>query len=256
LGCPGKCVYCDQTKLSGADPLNAQKAISDVLEFILRHPGREKQIAFYGGTFTALDEGLRNELLDGILPFADELTSFRISTHPLFVEDAVLEWCKTKRIKTIELGIQDFEDSILQKSCRGYGHVEAFSACERIKAHGFELGIQLMPGLPGWNAATIAFNHQSLCQIKPKYLRLYPLIVIKGTPLEELYRQGEYFPLSMEEAISQCADYFPLAERNGIRIIKCGIPSNIAADDIVAGPWHPAFGDLVKREVARRGVKS
>ncbi len=252
MGCGGNCVYCDQRKISGAAEFDLEKAVGEVRSFIHRNAGKDKQVAFYGGSFTALDEGYRSRLLSAIQAVCDGSTTFRVSTHPLHVEQAVLDWCRERNIRTIELGIQDFSTPVLQRSGRGYTGKEACAAAKRVRDSGFELGVQLLPGLPGSSAATLQENHLALADLKPKYLRLYPLIVIRGTPLEELFRRGDYVPLTLDEAIRICADYWALAELHGIRVIKLGLPSNLAATDIVAGPWHPAFGDLVRREVAGR----
>ena len=253
-GCPGRCVYCDQDAISGSAVLDLEDTVERVREFILRNPDRPKQVAFYGGTFTALENSLREDLLRSLGAVCDPHTSFRISTHPLCVSDTILRNCRQWNIRTIELGVQDFNDAVLAASCRGYGGEDALEASCRVKKHGFELGVQLMPGLPGWTQASLEENRRVLAELKPDFLRLYPLIVIRGTALEELFNRGEYLPLSLDEAVRQCADYYPVAEAAGFRIIKLGIPSNIDPAQIAGGPWHPAFGELVKAELVARKV--
>lgn len=255
-GCPGRCVYCDQNKITGSGDFDLERICAEVGEFIRRNPDREKQVAFYGGSFTALNQDFRDDLMRRIQELSDPLTTFRISTHPLFVGSEILDWCKDNGIRTIELGIQDWSDEVLARTGRGYTGAEAMEASLRVKDKGFELGVQLMPGLPGWSVESIQINHAALQKLKPALLRLYPLIVIKGTPLEQVFRRGEYIPLSLEQAVNQCADYFPLAESNGIRIIKLGLPSNVSPGEIVAGPWHPAFGEIVKAELLYRKMLS
>lgn len=247
--CPGTCIYCDQAAISGVsdttDP--AQMAI-DVRDFVQRNPGREKQIAFYGGSFTGLPLIYRKQLMEYILPCLDRDSSIRISTHPLMIDEDILAWAKDNKIRTIELGVQDFADDVLAKSGRGYSGAQAIEACELIKAKGMELGVQLMPGLPGSSNQSIGLNMQRLREIRPKYLRIYPLIVIAGTPLEEFYRTGEYKALSLDQAIGICVDYLDLAEQLGITVIKIGLPSNLAVDKVISGPYHPAFGEFVMAE--------
>ncbi len=253
-GCPGRCVYCDQDKLSGSEGFDPERAVAEVREFVERHPDRAKQVAFYGGTFTALEQDLREELLRSLGAVCDGSTSFRISTHPLYVSNEILAHCKHWNIRTIELGVQDFNAAVLAASCRGYSGKDALEAAYRVKEQGFELGVQLMPGLPGWTQASLAENRKVLEELKPDLLRLYPLIVIRGTALEKLLNSGDYLPLSLEEAVAQCADYYPVAGRAGTRIIKVGIPSNLDPAEIAGGPWHPAFGELVKAELVARKV--
>ncbi len=253
-GCPSRCVYCDQFKVTGASSFDLRETVAKIAGFIRRNPGREKQVAFYGGSFTALKEDFREELMRRTRSVCDEMTSFRVSTHPLFVDDDILDWCREAGIHTIELGIQDWCSDVLSRTGRGYTGEEAMDAAKRVKQKGFELGVQLMPGLPGWNEASLRLNRSALKTVKPHLLRLYPLIVIQGTPLEDMFHQGKYSPLTLRQAVAQCADYFPLAEANGIRIIKLGVPSNLRSEDVVAGPWHPAFGELVKKELIRRSA--
>ncbi len=247
-GCPHRCIYCDQSKISGAGETDVLAQLEGAVDFLQRHPGESKEIAFYGGSFTALSPERQQELTKAVLSVADSQTSLRISTHPLYITEQILDNCHKMRIDCIELGIQDFSDEVLKASGRGYSSAIAIQACRLVKDFGFTLGVQLMPGLPGSNPDTLAVNRRFLKLIKPNYLRLYPLIVIRGTPLEELYRQGKYQPLELEEAIGLCADYAEMCEKEDIQLIKTGLPSNLDPSEVVAGPWHPAFGEFVKAE--------
>ena len=252
-GCPGSCIYCDQFRISGSgtdQPPDYDKA----LKFLHYHRGKPRQIAFYGGSFTALDTHTREKLLQPLLPELDELGSFRVSTHPLFINTRILNWCKAHRINTIELGIQDFSDSVLAASGRGYDSVTAIQASRLVKNQGFELGVQLMPGLPGWDAGSLDYNHNVVRELRPDILRVYPCLVLKDTPLYYLWSQGQYQPLCLMEAISQSADWQELCTTEGIKLIKLGLPSNLSTDEVAAGPWHPAFGELVKAELLVRSL--
>ena len=251
-GCAVRCIYCDQSKITGAPAFDLDCAAREVETFVRHHPDQEKQIAFYGGSFTRLPLEERDRMLQRLLPLLDAHTSFRISTHPLWINPEILSWCQAHRIKTIELGIQDFHDAVLSASLRGYSSEEAIKACRSVQDAGFELGVQLMPGLPGSGNASLQKNFQRLAELKPQLLRLYPLIVVKGTQLEVQYHAGKYTPLSLDEAVNICADYSKHADSLGIRIIKLGIPSNISPSDIVAGPYHPAFGEFVRAELLVR----
>lgn len=250
--CPKGCIYCDQSKISRAGAFVLEEAQAQVQAFIRRNPNRRKEVAFYGGTFTALPVSRQEALLKAIQALLDDYSSIRISTHPLYITDEVLERCKSYQVKTIELGIQDFCALPLQKSGRNYSPDQALAAAQKVRAAGFILGLQLLPGLPGSDEHTIAENHRILRQLKPDLLRLYPLVVIKGTPLHKIYLNGEYTPLSIPEAVKICADYAELCTQEGIRIIKYGLPSNLDLADFIAGPHHPAFGELVKQELLIR----
>lgn len=251
-GCPRRCIYCDQHKISAAKHLDPLQHLSAAAAFIQRNAGRTKEIAFYGGSFTALSPAYRQQLLTAYAQIIDADTSFRISTHPLYISEPILQQCREQGIKCIELGIQDFSTAVLNASGRGYDSIRAREAALMVKAAGFKLGIQLMPGLPGSTAESIKYNMQQLVEILPHYLRLYPLVVIKGTTLVDAYQQGLYQPLSLDAAVAICADYYELAQAQQIKIIKLGLPSNLDPQEILAGPFHPAFGQFVQAELLIR----
>lgn len=253
-GCPERCIYCDQRKISGAGAFDLDQAQKEVQAFILRNPKREKEIAFYGGSFTALSADYRERILSSIAEVCDSDTSFRISTHPLYIDDSILKHCKKHKVRTIELGIQDWDDDVLKATGRGYTANQAFKACREIQAAGFKLGLQLMPGLPASSEESMLKNRLILNLVRPDLLRLYPLVVIKGTPLAEEFSKGKYQPLSIEEAIDICVDYAELCPLVGVKIIKYGLPSNIEPSEVLAGPYHPAFGELVKQKILYRKI--
>ncbi len=247
-GCPHRCIYCDQSKISGVRLPDMDKELANVARFIANHPGEDKEVAFYGSSFTALPASYREELLIQFHKVVDSKTRFRISTHPLYINEEILHTCGAMGIACIELGIQDFCDEVLVASKRGYIGEQAMQAALLVQQQGFTLGVQLMPGLPGSTEATINHNRLALQALKPDYLRLYPLVVIKGTPLADTYAEGLYVPLDLEEAVQICADYAELAEQEGITIIKLGLPSNLDPEEVLAGPFHPSFGEFVLAE--------
>lgn len=254
-GCPGRCIYCDQRVISGVADFDLATSVTDATQFVQRNPSRQKQIAFYGGTFTSLEESERCRIMDAFQAVADQDTTFRVSTHPCAIDAKILAWCRAQRIQVIELGIQDFDTAVLKATGRGYTSERAINAVRMCMEAGFETGVQLMPGLPGWNDASLAYNHHILSELQPQLLRVYPCVVLRETALAEMYRRGDFTPLSLDDAIAQCADYAALAKRKGIRLIKLGMPSNPQPEDILSGPWHPALGELVKAELLVRNLQ-
>lgn len=254
LGCPHRCIYCDQRKISGAQTLDLQQQLANVARFVANHPEEEKEVAFYGGSFTALPEDYWLGLLTEFNRVIDPKTSFRISTHPLYISDDILLACHQHGIRCIELGVQDFTDAVLCTSQRGYTGAQALAAAKLVQKHGFKLGVQLMPGLPGSSEETIKENHQVLRMLKPDYLRIYPLVVIRGTALAELYVKGLYVALELEDAVMISADYAELATAEGITIIKHGLPSNLEQSEVLAGAYHPSYGEFVLAELTIRKI--
>ncbi len=252
VGCRTHCIYCDQYAISGVHSTDIKASVIDAVCFVHNHPGRDKQIAFYGGSFTALPQVERDGMLNSFDAIRDANTHYRISTHPKCIDADILAWCKRRDIRTIELGIQDFHADVLKATGRDYTSWQALQACELVRDMGFEMGVQLMPGLPGWDNESLNYNHAVLKKLRPNLLRIYPCVVLRGTPLEKLYRTGCFQPLTLDEAILQSADYQEEADEASIRLIKLGIPSNLDPDSVVAGPWHPAFGELVRGELLVR----
>ncbi len=246
-GCPFKCIYCDQYLITGSDYFNLDEHLDDIANFCSLHQDQEKEIAFFGGTFTALDLLWQREQFSKLASFINDKTGIRYSTRPDCISNRDLELAKEYGIKTIELGIQDFSDEVLLKSKRGYKQVTAINACKLIKDHNFKLGVQIMPGLPGFSAASLAETTKIILELKPDYVRIYPTVVLRGTKLADLYCQGEYKPLELEEAIAICVDLFLQFTGHDIKVIKMGVQiDSVDTNAIIAGPYHKAFGELVQ----------
>ncbi len=254
LGCPGNCIFCDQHKISGAKEPNIDDIKAEAESFIQRNQDKKKEIAFYGGSFTALSRDKQREYLNAVAQIQGDFT-IRISTHPRFINKDILNFLKEYRVRTIELGVQDFSDIPLEKSGRGYRKEEAIRAAQLIREEGFTMGIQLMPGLPGSSEESLEENLLETEKLMPDSLRVYPTIVIRGTALEELYLRGAYKVLTLSQAVQICVHYHDLCEKCGIKLIKMGLSSNLHREDVVAGPFHPAFGELVKQELLIRQLK-
>lgn len=246
-GCPFQCIYCNQRSFDSTEELSQEDLQQQIRQFCSLNRDKPKQIAFYGGTFTALSRHEREKYYSLVQSCLDDNTSLRISTRPDCVSSDELDWCKEHQVKTIELGIQDFQDVVMEASGRGYDSQSAIDACLRVKQFGFELGVQIMPGLSCLAPASKSNCLDFLEIVKPNFIRIYPLVIIKGTPLWNLYELGKVTPLSLEEAIDLCVHYLDWAERHNIAVIKVGIPSLEKGSDF-AGPYHPAFGELVKGE--------
>jgi len=255
MGCPFECIYCNQQQFSSVKELPFEILRKQIAQFCSKHKHTDKQIAFFGGTFTGLSITDREYYYNLTNPFLDDKTSLRISTRPDFISSSELDWCKDHNVKTIELGIQDFTDEVLHASRRGYDKAAAIEACKRVKNYGFELVVQLMPGLPGSSHESNRECKNTLLRILPDSIRLYPLIILFGTQLWTEWATGKFQPLSLEEAIDICADYCLFAEEQKIDVIKIGIPP-LDKNTKYVGPYHPAFGELVRGEILIRKIVS
>ena len=248
-GCPFNCVYCNQFSITHSSEISLsyfQKCIED---FCRRNLTTEEEIAFFGGTFTAIPEEQQEEYFQLVSPYLSQLKGIRISTRPDALDPAKYTFLKNNGVSTIELGIQSFNSEVLKLSGRGYTSSTAITACQEVMSAGFDLVIQLMPGLPGDKFDYFMDSLKETARLKPQGIRLYPTIVLKGTALEKWYLEGNYKPLELDETINWLKVAHQFCKEEGISIIKTGLHSDINSDEIVAGPYHPAIGELVQIEL-------
>ena len=245
-GCPYRCIYCDQYKITKKTTVDWKKTFIEVQNFLNKHKNKPKEVAFFGGTFTCLSVPVMQSYFDNFLPLFDANTYFRISTRPDAINEQILKFLKKNRVNTIELGVQSFCDSELATSNRGYTAQTAVQSCKKIIESDFSISVQLIIGLPGANYTTYNQTIEVLKQIKPHYVRLYPLLVLKDTVLAEMYKNGDYLPLTLDEAIKICRLFFKNCEENGIKVIKIGLHSDINSEDILAGPFDERLGEKVR----------
>lgn len=184
--------------------------------------------------------------------------TIRISTRPDAIDKKRLDLIKDLGVSIVELGVQSLDDKILKASKRGYTAKDAIAAVHMLNDHGFKVGIQLMPGLPGDSYNRFVKTIEAVSRLKPDMVRLYPVLVIKGTELERLYNEKVYQPLSLDEAVLICQTSCIHLEGKGIPVIRMGLmssPSLLAEGQIVAGPWHHAFGFLVRSSIHLRTIE-
>ena len=264
LGCPFDCIYCNQkliTKSDLPDLKIIKQQIADFCrsskenkEIALGGRTEDKEIAFYGGTFTALNRQDQQKYFDLVSPFLPKISGIRISTRPDFISKEELLFCKQNGVSTIELGIQSFSDIVLKTSGRGYTSHQAIKSCQLIESYSFQLGIQLMPGLPGFSSDSLRTSIAATIDLKPDFVRIYPTVILAGTTLHQMYETGKYSPLSLDEAIEISVEMKEIFEQNNIRIIKIGLHSDLDKDSIIAGPYHESFGELIRAESLMRKI--
>lgn len=258
LGCPNKCVFCNQTKITGKQKqVTAEEARKVIDEYLSNFKDKENrvEIAFFGGSFTAIDEKIQNELLEVAYEYVQKglVDSIRISTRPDYITKDILKRLKKYKVKTIELGVQSTNNYVLAKAKRGHTFEDIKKASKLIRFYGFNLGHQMMVGLPESTALDEVNTAKDLIKLKPKIVRIYPVLVIKDTELEEDYNKGEYEPLSVTQAVERCAEIADLFNKKKINIIRIGLQNTEEITDpeketsqVVAGPYHPAFRQLVE----------
>ncbi|MDY6909437.1 MAG: radical SAM protein [Thermodesulfobacteriota bacterium] len=255
-GCPYRCVYCNQYAVTGsgrregADLLRGRAAVEDRAERS-RRSGVPGEIAFYGGTFTALPEALLDGLLEAAAAGVRDgvFTGIRFSTRPDAVSEDTVRRLQAFPIRTVELGAQSLSDAVLFASRRGYRAAAVEAAARRVRAAGWALGIQLMVGLPGETPSRFQGTISKAVALRPDFVRLYPALVLRDTGLARWFESGRYRPLSLDQAVERCAFAFDRFLKSGISVARMGLHADPELDrpgTILAGPCHPAFGYLVR----------
>lgn len=256
LACPFQCIYCNQKTISGIE--NIPQA-NDVIKIIENHLSTidflnsDVEIAFFGGNFTGLPIDVQEEYLSIANRFiiSKKVKSIRISTRPDYIFPKNLDLLDKYGVRTIELGVQSLDDEVLKLSERGYKYKEVANACKMIKNKGFELGLQMMIGLPGDSPQKSIETANKIVELGARNTRIYPTLVIKNTKLENLFYQGYYSPLTLENAVSIVKHLILIFEKANIKIIKIGLhPSDsLIKTGLVAGPFHYSFRQLCETEI-------
>lgn len=257
LGCPFQCIFCNQNKIASSQGVPAVSGLTAIIDehlSTIADDGGNTEIAFFGGSFTAIDHELQKKYLAAVQPYlkSGRIGSIRISTRPDYIDDGILNFLGSYGVKTIELGAQSLCDEVLKASGRGYSRDDVFKASHHIKSLGFKLGLQLMTGLPGDNYERDLGSARQAAALNPDLVRIYPTLVIADTPLERLFYEHKYVPLSLPEAIAICKDMFLVFQQHGIDVIRMGLQPGEelrSPGTVVAGPFHPSFGELVEQEV-------
>ncbi|WP_195985259.1 radical SAM protein [Clostridium sp. D33t1_170424_F3] len=253
-GCPHQCSFCNQRSITGRQN---QPTAQDVIEAVQTAQKSLKdtqnvEIAFFGGSFTAIERGYMISLLEAAAPYVGRNGGFagiRISTRPDAIDEETLSLLKRYGVSSIELGAQSMDDRVLSCNRRGHTSAQVEKASAQIRAYGFSLGLQMMTGLYGDTPAGAMDTARRLAALKPDTIRIYPTIVMRGTELEALYQRGAYLPMELEEAVSLCAELLDFFEGEQIRVIRLGLHSTPELGrDRLAGPWHPAFRELCESQ--------
>lgn len=261
LGCPNDCTFCNQKTISGQTKMVTAKDVKTTIETFLNYIGNidaHKEIAFYGGSFTAIDKEKQEELLEAAYPYVNEkkVDGIRISTRPDAIDKDILKMLKKYKVKTIELGVQTSNNYILEKIRRGHTFEDVRKASKLIRRYGFKLGHQIMIGLPESTKQDEIDTAIDCIKLKPKIVRIYPVLVIKGTKLAKEQEEGKYEPLSVVQAVERCKEIVRLFKKKKIDVIRIGLQSTDTisnpeneASEVIAGPYHPAFRQLVESSI-------
>lgn len=252
-GCPFDCVFCNQEKITGYSTDITSKQVKNTIEEYLNYFNRKAKIevGFFGGSFTGIDKEVQKKLLEVARNYKLEgkIDAIRISTRPDFINQDILNLLKKYLVDTIEIGVQSLDEQVLIKSGRGHTSNDVYESINLIKKNGFNVGLQMMVGLPGDDFNKSLYTCKEFIKQNPYCVRIYPTLVIKDTYLEKSYKDREYKALQLKEAIESVSIYLMLFELEDIDVIRVGLQptENIQMNkDVVAGPFHPSFKQLVE----------
>ncbi len=249
LGCPNDCIFCNQKSISGQTKQVTREDVKKTIENHLKYVKENSivEVAFFGGSFTGIEKEKQIELLSTAYEYIKnkKVQSIRISTRPDYINRDVLKTLKKYKVKTIELGVQSANDYILKKSERGHTFEDVKKASKMIRLYGFNLGHQMMVGLPESTHLDEINTAKQLIKLKPKMVRIYPVLVIKGTKLEKDYNEGKYKALTVIQAVETCKELVKLFVKKKIEVIRIGLQPT----DVISSPENEA-SEVVARTVS------
>ena len=260
LGCKQCCTFCDQKTISGETKQVTADDVRNTIEYYLKNFKNDNyvEVAFFGGSFTAIPIETQKELLEAVQPYikGKKVDSIRLSTRPDAIDKNILKMLKKYHVKTIELGVQSSNNYILERCKRGQIFEDVKKASKLIRKYRFKLGHQMMIGLPESTEKDDIKTAEDIIKLKPKLVRIYPVLVIKGTGLEREYRNKEFTPLTVGQAVERSKEILRLFAKKNIQVIRIGLQNTETIADpknkdseVVAGPYHPAFGQLVEDSI-------
>jgi histone acetyltransferase (RNA polymerase elongator complex component) len=260
IGCPHRCSFCDQRTISGAEKIPHGDDVREICEKALAEvkSPENTEIAFFGGSFTVIPRAYMTELLEAAYSFVGEgkFKGIRLSTRPDCIDREVLTILRKYGVTSIELGAQSMSNKVLKENQRGHSADDVEKASSLIREFGFELGLQMMVGLYKSDMADEFETLDKIAAIRPDTVRIYPVVILDGTKLGELYKSGEYSTFSFDEVTEFAAIAMMKFEYEGIKVIKCGLhASEFVERDMLGGFYHPAFRELCESNIYRRKME-
>ncbi|MEG0370894.1 MAG: radical SAM protein [Clostridium sp.] len=256
-GCPHDCIFCNQKKITGQDKTISKKDVESIIDTHLstiNKIGAYIEVSFFGGSFTGIPIDIQSELLSVAYEYLQRglIDNIRLSTRPDYINKDILEHLQKYKVGIIELGVQSLDETVLKLSERGHSIEDVYYASKLIKEYGFTLGLQMMVGLPGDCLEKDIETAKQIVSLQADFVRIYPALIIKDTYMEYMYASGVYTPLTVNEAVEICKQVYIIFFKAGIPIIRLGLQTTEQINvnkDIVAGPFHPAFRELVESTI-------
>lgn len=261
-GCPHQCAFCNQKKITNMNAdITPQKAKEVIEKSLATMRSDCVEIAYFGGSFSGLSPEEQEAFLSLAYEFvkAGKVSGIRLSTRPDLINEKVLDRFVRYGVTTVELGAQSLDDEVLSLNQRGHTAYQTEAAAHMIRNRGFSLGLQMMIGLRGDSREKAMATARGIVKLGAYSTRIYPAVVLRGTLLEKWYHEGCYTPLSLEEAIDWCCSLTTIFEEAGVLILRMGLMASDSLQlgkELIAGPFHNSFGELVTSELMLREARS
>lgn len=256
-GCPHDCIFCNQRRITGMDTSVTSMDVSEIIDAHLKtlpDSGRYVEAAFFGGSFTGISSKKQCELLEAAYKYVRQgkIDGIRVSTRPDYISEEILDRLQDYGVTTIELGVQSMDEEVLKRSARGHSAEDVKKAVSLIRRYPFKLGLQMMTGLPGDSEEKSLETAHGIIAMAPDFVRIYPTLVLRDTPLCAMYKDGKYAPQTLDEAISVCKKLIVMFREANINVIRVALVTTEEISDkgsVVAGPFHSAFRELCEGEL-------
>ncbi len=257
-GCPHDCIFCNQKKITGVTTDITAEKVENIIKDYLKTMDKDAQIeiAFFGGSFTAIDISVQKKLLSIAKKYVDGgiVKDIRLSTRPDCIDENILNVLKENKVTIIELGVQSLDLTVLKDSIRGHSDIDVIHSAELIKKYGFQLGLQMMVGLPSDDEEKSLYTARKFIELSPDFVRIYPTLVVKDTGLEKLYKEGMYHPFTVEKTIEIVKKLLVLFYEKNVKVIRVGLQPTediSLGKEVICGPYHPALRELIETRMYR-----
>ncbi len=255
----GGCVYCNNSSFSpdGTQPfIPIEEQMSAGIAYHRQRLKSEKFIIYFQkhtNTYAPVER--LAELFGQALAHPDVL-GISVGTRPDALDEEALDLL-TELARThyvcLELGLQSKDDDILNLINRGHTLAEYMHSVERIKGRGIELCTHLIYGFPGETRRGFLQTAELLADMPVNSVKLHQLHAVADTRLAELYRNGDFSPLTLDEYIATTCDFLErLPERIAIQRLYGSAPLAIR----VAPTWGLKNNQMwyaIVNELRRRG---
>ena len=265
MGCPHQCIFCNQRAITGKSAQTPSldqihQEVNRFLKFGKERPSTT-QISFFGGSFLGLEKETIRSLLETAMHFvrAKDVDSIRFSTRPDTVSQESLSLLDGFPVSTVELGVQSMNDHVLDAAGRGHRASDTLVAAGLLKNRGYELGLQMMVGLPEDDEDGAMETARRIAGLEPDFVRIYPTLVLEGSQLAGRYRDGRFHPMALAACVTLVKRLFLYFNTHHIPVVRMGLQASdglTRAGGFIAGPHHPAFGHLVHGEIVLDAISS